>query len=242
MIRYLIILSLTLSCSINNLSPRNVSEYSKGPKIVKYYLPELPNWANISNSGNCKRTVSNKYLNFRSLGDDFSFSYKDLVQFQYLYNIEYQKLIKQADRGILPFSEEEKLFYDVFDKIKTQLYTFRRPSYKRVNLVWVDQIRKKNLKKLMRSRAMNEGHPVFVSLCLNQNELLSFIEQNGFSRKDVRALSFEIFSPYNKKLVTAGKTSLDFSRLFSKRQKLYFYTPKGVLPPEFIGNFKIRRY
>lgn len=242
MIRYFIILNILLSCSFGSVTPRNVGEYSTSPKIVKYYLPELPSWANISSSGNCKRSIPNKYLNFSSLRDDFSFNYNDLVQFQYLFNIEYQKLIKQADRGIIPFAEEEQLFYDVFDKIKTRLFAFRRPTYKRVNLVWIDNIRKKNLLELMSSNSMNNGHPVFVSLCLNQNELVEFIEKSGYSGKDIRALSFEIFSPFNKRLESSGKISLDFSGLFTRKQKLYFYTPKGILPPEFIGKFRVRRF
>jgi len=236
------ILIFLVGCSINDLKPRSVEEYSHGPKIVKYYLPDLPQWANISNSANCKRNISNKYLNLKFLKDDFAFGYADLVQFQYLYNIEYQKLIAYADKGILPFSEEEKLFYDVFDKVKTKIYAFRRPTYKTVNLVWIDNVKLKRLKKLMSSNAMKNGHPVFVSLCKNQKELVAFIEKNSFAGKDIRTLSFEIFSPYDKGVKTSGKTSLNFSGLFSRKQKLYFYTPRGTLPPEFIGKFKVRSY
>ena len=242
MIRFLILVIFITGCSVNELKPRSVDKYSQGPKFAKYYLPNLPDWANISNSGSCKRKYSSKYLKLRSLRDDFSFGYDELVQFQYLYNIEYRKLIKQADRGILPYTEEEKLFYDVFDKIKTKIYAFRRPTYKRVNLVWVDGIKLNKLKKLMKSKAMNDGHPVFVSLCLSGEELVDYIQSIGYSNKDIRILSFEIFTPYNKNILMSGKTSLDFSKLFAKKQRLYFYTPSGTLPPEFIGNFRVRKF
>jgi hypothetical protein len=242
MIKVLIPLLFLIGCSVNDLRPRSTDEYSQGPKFAKYHLAGLPNWANISNSGNCKRKSASKYLNFKALRNDFAFKYSELAQFQYLYNLEYQKLIKIADRGILPYSEEEKLFYNVFDKIKNKIYAFRRPTYKRVNLVWIDGIRNTKLKKLMKSKAMKQGHPVFVSLCKSGEELVSFIQENGFTSKDIRTLSFEIFSPYNRKIETAGKTSLDFSGLFSKKQKLYFYTPKGVLPPEFVGKFRVRKF
>ena len=238
----LIFLILIMGCSVNDLKPRSVEEYAHGPKFVKYYLPDLPSWANISNSANCKRQVSNKYLNFSALRSDFAFSYRELVQFQYLYNIEYQKLTKLADKGILPFSEEEKLFYDVFDKVKTKIYAFRRPTYKRINLVWVDGLKQGRLKKLMKSKAMTNGHPVFVSLCKSGNELVEFIGKNKLGTKDIRALSFEIFSPYNSNIESSGKTSLNFSKLFDKKQKLYFYTPSGTLPPEFVGKFRIRKF
>ena len=242
MIRFLFITVILVGCSVNDLKVRNVDEYSHGPKIVKYYLPELPRWANISTSGSCKRSVSNKFLNFKSLRDDFAFKYHELVQFQYLYNIEYQKLVKKVDRGIPPFAEEEKLFYTVFDKVKTKLYAFRKPSFNRVNLVWIDQYKVSRLKKLMKSNAMRNGHPVFVSLCLSQEKMVEFIQENGFSNKDIRTMSFEIFSPYSNNILMPGKISLDFSKLFSKKQRLYFYSSKGYLPPEFIGKFKVRKF
>jgi hypothetical protein len=220
------------------LKVRNINPYDQHYKTIKYILPELPDWANFSSTANCRRNTRNRYLNFRLLKNDFSFNYLESGQFQYLYNIKYKKNLEKTKLGVLPANEEDKIFFEVFDRIKNKIYPFKAPDYKRVHLVWIDQIPSmKKFKTFMNSKIMKKGHPVFVSLCLGQQEIISFINKHALKRKDIRIISFELFSPFERMLSLGNSMMFYLPSLFKKHQSLYFFIPQKKLPMEFRGKF-----
>ena len=144
-------------------------------------------------------------------------------------------------------SLQEKFFFEVISKVQNDLTEFKAPTYKRINLVWIDMLKgdlKKiqDLKKLMNSDSMNSGHPVFVSLCMSDDEIENFIEINGFSDMSIRIIPQEMFSIFDENGNMLTHYYLNFNKLFKKEQELYFYLPIKKLPIEFKGNFKIQNY
>jgi hypothetical protein len=248
----ILLMTINVSCSLfslhtQELKKRNLGEYFQNSEVVRYLLPPLPEWANKSQSGRCSRGDSINYLKLDDLMTSFSLSYAQAIQFQYMYNIEAKKLKNKSSIKYLPFKENEKLFYAVSDRIKSNIFLFIPPRYNRIHLVWIDnavtrQKELKKLKKLMKSRKMELGHPIFVSLCLNKKQLEIFHQKNRFS-DDIKLISFEMFSPFSARGRMRFFNSLNFSKFFNKKGlKLYLFQSNKNVPDEFVGRFKTKFY
>jgi len=239
-----------VSCSKapkHGLHRRKVSEYYVNSGFVQYLLPELPAWANFSTSGNCRRSRSTRYLDFEKLAKSYNLTYAQNVQFQYMFNKEFYLLSKNHKLDFLLFKDEEKLFYQVADKIQTGINAFRVPRYHRVHLIWIDpalgsEDEKNKLKALLNSKIMDRGHPVFVSLCLGAAELVAFMTEMKLKSRDIRLLPMELFSPYDTNGVKRAIIGLDFSQLLGEKKEIIFFLPNGRKVKEFFGNYKIKKY
>lgn len=230
----------------SNFSRRNLGEYFISSGVVKHLLPELPSWANYSHSGQCRRNSSTRFLDYSTLRNSFSLSYSQASHFQHMFNIQNVKTLstfKKAD--YIPFKEEETIFYSISDKVEAGVRSLILPKFNRVHLIWIDRaLNDKNelsrLKKLLKKKVMQKGHPVFVSLCLAQHELEEFVKENGMQDLNARLIPFELFSPYDAENNELGiNLQLNFDRIFRTDQSLHLFIPKVQIPPEFIGNFKI---
>ncbi len=239
-IKYFLII-LVLGCSTSALRRDNIGDYQNTSSIFKYFYPDLPLWANFSQAAQCQRSFRGKIFDFKNLEMDTSFDYKELVQFQYLYNIEYNRLLQSLGEDSPSVKEEEKLFYNVLANIRTGIYGFNPPKYQRIHLIWIDPYldSKKDFLKLINSNALVLGHPVFVSLCLSHQEVVDLINRNDLQNKDIRILSFEAFSLFDSSLHLQNALKFDFSQFFEKNQKLIFYSSKEVVPNEFFGDFEV---
>ena len=246
---YIWISLLFFSCATNkNLKRRNSDEYFIGSGVVSYFLPDIPEWANFNSSSLCKRNFPIRYLNFKKLRESFSFSYEQAIQFQYLFNMENEKLKRVSGVHFLPFKDEESLFYTVLDQVQAGLVAFRKPKFNSVNLVWIDGFLKerngiKKLKRLMKSSHMDKGHPVFISLCMTHEEIRNFQQKNKMVDYNARVIPYEMFSPFGPINKFENKFSLSFEKMFKKKQKLNLFIPKKEqLPQEFEGKFIVHKY
>lgn len=254
MARKLSILALILlvgSCAQDvkkhDMNRRNLAEYLMRSEVVKYFLPDIPAWANFSQTGDCHRTGTVRLMNFQDLRNSFSLSYAEAVHFQHMFNVEIRNLKKRAKLNYLPIKEEEKLFYKISDKIQAGIRQFVLPKFKRVNIVWIDSVLNskesmKSLKKLLKSEEMGKGHPLFLSLCLNHSELVSFMETNNFGNSSIRLLSYELFTTFDDSNKMRTFFSLNFHKIFRKDQKLHFFTKDKEIPIAFDGDFKVHKF
>ncbi|MBL7666257.1 MAG: hypothetical protein JNM93_14065 [Bacteriovoracaceae bacterium] len=225
------------SCS-NGFRKRNLDNYYIGDGIEKFFLPDVPDWINFSQTAQCNFAKRTRYLNFQSLANAYNLTYDKMIQLQLMINKELNQ------REYLSLQDEAYLFYNVYDKAQAGTKEFIPPTFKRINLIWVDDFVTEvrplaELQKLMSSKAMEEGHPVFVSLCLAQTELDSYINKFGFNNSSVIGLSREMFTPYDATFKRLPKMSLSFGQVFNADQVLYFYSPRTYLPSEFTGKFQV---
>lgn len=240
---YLIILIFSISCAGSNskMKRRNLEEYFIGTGVVRYFLPEVPEWYNFSEAGSCFRDRSLRFFNLKTLRSSFSLSYEETLQLQYMYNVEAYHLKKSASANHLPFKDEEKLFFNLTEKIQAGIRTFIPPKYSRIHLIWIDpalgsKAELKKLKTFMKSPEMDQGHPVFVSLCRSRPGLINFMAQNNWVNKNIRMIPFELFSIFSDDGVRNPHFSLNFSKIFTGKKNLHFYSSKS-LPEEFKGTF-----
>lgn len=226
---------------------RNLDRYYVSSGIERFFLPDIPRWANVSKTASCRRQGGIKFINLPKLQNNFRLSYSDAVQFQYYLNKEREAKKKFYSSEFLMLKDEEIIFYDVSDKIQSGIYAFTPPKFERVNLVWIDpaigsEKKMKDLIRLMRSRSMDLGHPVFISMCLDHKALQSFIGTSKAFQDNVLMIPFDLFSIYNSNKEQQLDFNLEIESLFRPEQNLHLYVPDKVVPSEFIGKFKVHKY
>jgi len=244
----LFLTSCATTVTDKQLKRRNLDEYFSGSGVVRYFLSDLPDWANFSQTAACQRSISPRYFNVTTLLKSYDYTYEQSVQLQYMFNVEMNKLKQRTEAKFLPFSDEEKLFFTLTDKIQADIRTFRPPTFKRVNLIWMDPLLKsaegqKSLAKLLRSSDMDLGHPVLISMCLNHFEMEKFLSSKGMLNRNVRYIPYEMFSPYTKTGEKVPLFQIYLNEFFKKNQKLYLYLPRGHFKPnELIGDLTVKRF
>lgn len=242
---YILIIMAMTGCASDNLSfKQDLDQVYIGAGVEKYYLSDLPNWANFSPSGQCSRTEPIRYLNFETMHKSYSFTYEQLIQFQYMLNKKFYSYKESTGRKTVFLKDESFIMHNVHEQILGGGREFIAPKFNRVNIVWIDPALKnverlQDLKKLMFSEEMEKGHPVFVSLCLNSIELEKFIAKSGYSKLGAKGISQSMFTPYSDEFEMANQYGLNFSKLLPKKD-LYLYAP--YMPTEFKGISKIQKY
>lgn len=224
----------------NKLQRRNLEEYYVESGIVTYFLPILPQWANYSLEGSCRRARSMRYLDFQKMKSSFGFNYEQLVQFQLLYNSRVWSSLAISNLDFIPFKDAERFFFEVSDSVHAGNFLFRLPNYNRIHVIWIDdylnsQSKIKKLKKILDSKDMTQGFPVFASLCMARIDLQKLIKTNGLDHGSYELLTYEMFSPYDSDFTTGLEPSINLDAFFGKKA-IYFY---GKNIPKVINGKKI---
>lgn len=227
------------SCSLNQTN-ENPTFAKPVNKVVEFYLPSLPSWANFSTYGQCHRGGQTIYFDFSKLGPSYNLSYEQMIQFQLMYNKLYQSSMSEVstlDKSSL--LKEEELFFNVLNKVQNNVKAFLHPNYKRVHLILADG---QDLSRLKETNVFIQGHPVIVSFCLNHGELIHKIEKE-IGHVGAIALSYEMLSIFDSTKKKTANFHIDLNHFFHSEKKVYLYLPKGAaIPLELVGSFKVQYY
>lgn len=229
------------SCS-SNLKPRDVAQYYTSTGVEKYFLSDLPEWANYSVSAGCYRTSGIRYFNLDALMKSYSLKYNDAVQIQAAFNDEYLVLKKQPGVTIGP-KEEEVVFFKASDRVNSKINFFEAPTFKQIHLIWLDEALKgkkqeDKLRNFLQSSVHDNGFPVLISACLTKNEI-----EAKFPNVAVKAISAEMFSIYNTNGEKQPSIHIELDSFFKPDQKIIFYSqePKKSLD-NIKGTYKVSNY
>lgn len=241
----IILLFIHIGCASNNSEglKQDLDQVYIGSGVEQFYMPDLPNWANMSSAAKCKRSEPIRYLNFSDMHKSYSFNYEQLIQFQFMLNRKFYSYKESTGHETVYLKDESYIMHNVHQQIIGGGRDFIAPKFKRINLVWIDQALKndsalKSLKKLMYSDDMEKGHPVFISMCLSSIELEQFINKSGYAKFGVKGISQSMFSAFNEKFELGTEFSLHFDKLLPNKD-LYIYVP--FMPEEFKGVTKIKK-
>lgn len=251
--RFVFLLSFVFlleSCSRlhhQSLKRRHADDYSVAPQTMEYFLPVLPEWANYSTSAQCRRATYFRFLDLPRLRASLNFNYEEALQFQYSLNRKYSDLFKKVDEDMVLFKDEERIFYDVTEKIRGGRKDFKAPAYKRIFLIWIDPVlnspeKLEKLKSFMQGPQIEEAPPLFISLCLSHDEMEKFIKDQGLQEQVLGFIPFELFSIYSDQNQPLSGTSLFLQSLFTKDQELHLFSPGKVVPWEFKGELQVHTY
>lgn len=229
------------SCS-SNLKPRDVAQYYPSTGVEKYFLPDLPAWANYSVSAECYRTSGIRYFDIDALMKSYSLKYSDAIQIQATFNEEFLVLKKQTGISIGP-KEEEVVFFKASDRVNSKINFFEAPTFKQIHLIWLDEALKgkkqeDKLKNFLQSSVHDSGFPVLISACLTKREI-----EAKFPNVALKAISAEMFSIYDTNGVKQPSIHIELDSFFKPDQKIIFYSqePKKSLD-NIKGNYKVSNY
>lgn len=226
----------------DNLRRRNLKQYYSSTGLVSYFLPELPHWANYSSIGKCRRDTSIRYVNLEKITRSFAISYEEALEIQLMFNDSLQKAMMQEHIERLNLANEERLFYEVSQKVQQGLKTFKLPKYKRVHVIWFDSLSSvKQLKRQLSRKSMSLGHPILMSVCKSRRALQKYLEENNLANRNIRLISSEFMSPYNVKGELKTELSIDLNKVLPNK-KIYFYSRRQWEKPNQIKGNLTKKY
>lgn len=241
----IVFLLILVGCSSSVVAPKDPENIYRGAGVEQYFLPELPSWANFSQVGKCQKSIPIRYLNFERLARSYNFSYFENVQLQLSFNKSIERQKKSNEKKVLFLKDEIYLFSNAYEQISGQAYEFREPEFNRVHIVWIDlalldpRIFQK-LKKVMNSNAMSEGHPIFISSCLGENDLQNFIDKN-FSNLGIKKISAEFFSTYSSDNKFVPGLQFDLND-FLKNKLILLFGPNEYPPVDITGYNEYKKF
>lgn len=240
----LILSSLVSSCAYNaNLKSRTVEEYYVSTGVEKYFLADLPSWANFDQKAGCFRNTTIRYFDISALMKSYALTYNQSLQVQATFNEELLQFKKAKKDHLTTLKEEELLFYKVSEKVSSKIMFFDQPTYKQVHLVWLDEVlgdpkKEQRLKVFLNSSTMEAGVPVLLSFCLTKDEV-----EARFPDLNVKMMTAELFSVYDALGNKTPGFKIHLDQFFKSEQKLYFYSQKNFVPTDEVkGTYKSLNY
>ena len=229
----------------SDLKRRNIDTYFNNNGVVKYFLPDIPSWANFSASGKCFRKSNTRYFDISAVRASFFISYEQALQQQLTFNQLIYKAKKPEHRKFITLEDEERFFFEASEKIQAGIRDFQKPNYQKLHIVWIDPISSnpKVISQLLSSNKMNSGHPVFLSMCMTRFEMMNYLRKNNLNSFNIRLISQELFSPFDNENNRIPNLAISLGSLFDKKQKFVIFIPRGNnVPQEILGKYKIQKF
>ena len=240
------VLLFSASCSFfgnSNLKSRDLDEYYVATGVSKYFLTDVPEWANFDSNAKCFKQTRLRYFDIEALMKSFGLNYNQALQLQSTFNEEFINFKIKNEKHLVTTKEEEQLFYKVSEKVNSKIYFFESPTYKKINLIMLDEIlndkkAEMKLKQFLNSKMMDTAAPVLVSFCMTRNEV-----EMHFPDLNAKMITSELMSVYDKNGIKTPGFTIDLDQFFSSEQKLYLYSQKKIFSSDEIkGTFKLLNY
>ena len=231
-----------VGCTSSGLKPRTVEQYYVSSGIEKYFLSDLPEWANFSPTARCFRNGGIRYFDLQALMKSYSLKYADALQMQATFNEEFLQLKKDQKSSQVNLKDEEHIFFKASDKVNSKIVFFDPPAFKQVHLIWLDEAllgkkEEERLKRFMSSSVHDNGFPVLISMCLTKEEA-----QARFPDFSSKVISAELFSIYDEKGERKPSLHMNVNAFFKPEQKIIFFTQNKKTLEEIRGNYKASTY
>lgn len=237
----LMILGLLVACSQTPLA-RDVEEFYQGSGVEKYFVSNIDQIEKAKNTNACQRVEDFRYFEVNKLVEDYKINFQQSLQVQAQFNLEYLA-VKEEIKMPLPRKDEEAMFYRALDRTRNEIYFFYAPEFKRIHLIWFDEVmgseaKIKKLKNFLNSSVHDNGVPVVVSSCMTKKMLETYLGQTIN-----KAITLGMFSLYDSDLKNHQQLVLDLRALFKENQKLILYTQdKKTKNEQIIGKVEVKSY
>lgn len=218
-------------------------EYYRDSGAASYMLPLTPEWRDFSSEASCKRSTQIRYLNIKNLMNSFSIDHQTASQVQLAFNRMYIERSHDMDRSPT-LKENEQIFFSANDFVTATGGYLKHPKFKNVNIIWLDSYTENlaRLKKLMNTKAMLQGRPVFISLCLLESEMKSLMKSASVVFEGAYFVDYLYMTYYDKEGELTGSESFyldDYRQSTVKNIKVFSHKKR----PGFIkGRFKYINY
>lgn len=234
-----LILILIAACanSPKSMENRDLEQLYQGAGVERYFLADLPGWANFSSSSHCRRDGLVRYLNFETIKSSYAMGYEESVHMQHMINRRFVTTKSNSERQLY-LKDEAFIFYNVFEQVAGGGRDFLLPRFDRVSLIFLDPYLNdlSRVKTVLNRRDVGQGHPILVSACLNSYSMEKLSEKEGWDSFGVKLIGQEMFTPYDSNGNLGHEFGLDFSK-FMPGKKIILFSP--VEAPHLKGSNKI---
>lgn len=206
----------------------------------RFFLAELPFWANGSVSASCQRSFSVRFMDYSTLEKVHGLTYVQRVELQTQFNLKWRERFSGKKAVTLTPQEEATLFLETLAQVKSGLRELRFPEGK-INLVWWDSLSAKPKFKQWLMNLTNQGHAiVLVSLCEGSDTLEKWIEDNEFTGGGIFALGAESLGPTRPDgSVVAGLVSP--LEAFFEQKRTTLWMGGLIYPAEFPMGYSVKK-
>lgn len=215
---FFLLLSL-ISCGtteVKEKSDHSNNQPYRTSGVEQYFLPELPGWANSSESGGCFKSNSFQYLDFAKINANYQLSYPQLLELQAQYNKRRESYFRSTAYRFLKPVEEASFFNNTLQEVKGGVRSLQLPEVPVVDLIWLESFLQDEkglamLTQLNASGRFDERPVIIFSSCLSHMRLNQWVMESGLENAGFSLLSAEWLTPYSSALTlsTGLKVELD---------------------------------
>lgn len=230
----LVLLAL-ISCGTPGLKKNmDTSPSYRTSGLEQFFLPELPQWANVSPAGGCFKTSSFVYLNFPKLNEAYQLNYLQMIELQAQYNERLENYFRSTAVRFLKPMEEASFFSNTLEQVRGGVRSLKIPAVKEVEVIWLESFTVEEIKKLAKSERFNEKIPILFSSCHSKQSLTQWIAQEQLEDVGFHTLTAEWLSPYSSHFELKAGLRVDLLELLGKDVKATFTSPKNKTTTELL--------
>lgn len=228
------LLLVLVSCS-NGEVKQNIDESYTTSGMERFFLPELPAWANYSTAGRCYKSSSFQYLDFPKISANYQLNYEEMIEFQAQYNSRREDYFRTTAQRFLKPVEEAAFFANSLEQVRGGIKQFKAPAVAEVDIVWLEGFIQKNkldeLKIIMNSGEGNERLPILFSSCMSRQNLIQWVQENQLGDVGFYLLSAEWLSPFGSDNKLHAGLRLEVLKLLKPGTKFNLVIPKNMIVP-----------
>jgi hypothetical protein len=202
--------------------------------LEQFFLPELPQWANVSSAGRCFKTSSFIYLNFPKLIEAYQLNYHEMIELQAQYNERLENYFRSTAVRFLKPMEEASFFSNTLEQVRGGVRSFKIPPVKQVEVIWLESFTVEEIKKLAKSERFNERLPILFSSCHSKQSLTQWIAQEQLDDVGFHSLTAEWLSPYTSHAELKAGLRLELGELLGKDVKVIFTSSQNKTTTELL--------
>lgn len=235
--KYLSYLALTILISCGGAEVRQdpATPY-RTSGLEQYFLPELPNWANHSASGQCFKKHSYQYLDFPKLASVYQLKYSELIELQAQYNEKLEAYFRSTAIRFVKPVEESAFFSNTLENVRGGVKSFKIPAgATKIDVIWLDRYIALNqineLKKMNEMGRFDERLPILFTSCHSRQDLQQWLSENGLDEVGFHSITAEWLSPYASDLVLKPALQIEIKKLLQPNSQVRFVSPGEILLP-----------
>ncbi len=235
------LLVLLAACSGAEVKFPSTNPY-QGAGHERFFLAELPAWANGSVSAGCARGLSVRYLDFVALERTHGLDFRQRVELQTQFNLKWRERFGGKHAPSLSPQEEMVFFQETLGQVKGGQRHYRFPGNVPTQLVWWDVLRARPNAGAWLTKLSDSGDAVvLVSLCEASDSLQAWLEEKNLVELGLFTLGAEALNPQRPNGSNAFGPVMPLDALFVPARTTLWKPGAAPYPVEFTAGLPVKK-